>query len=63
MMRKRCKKEAFLDDPMTQAYGVGFEMLSMIDCDCPLCTGQDTAVVVDHLPGGETRLIRILLED
>lgn len=62
-MKNICRKEAFLDDPITVAYGVGYEMLNMIDCNCSLCTGQDTALVVDHLPDGETRLIRVVLDD
>ena len=34
-----CRKAAFLDDPITEAYGVGYEMLSLIECTCPQCAG------------------------
>jgi hypothetical protein len=34
---KVCKRDAFLDDPMTEASGMGSEMVDLIDCDCDDC--------------------------
>lgn len=34
-----CPKDAFLDDPITQAYGVGSEMVSLIAC--PVCDAEE----------------------
>jgi len=35
--RQACRKVAFMDDPMTQAYGVGSEMVEQVHCTCPTC--------------------------
>ena len=35
-----CKKEQFMDDPMTVAYGVGSEMVDLVRCHCPTCMGD-----------------------
>lgn len=34
---ENCKKEQFLEDPMTRHYGVGYELVDRVSCDCPLC--------------------------
>jgi hypothetical protein len=34
-----CPRDQFLDDPITQAYGVGGEMLHLIRC--PVCEARD----------------------
>lgn len=34
-----CPKQNFLDDPITQESGMGYEMLSMISC--PVCDEQE----------------------
>jgi hypothetical protein len=34
-----CPRDAFLEDPITQAYGVGSEMLHLIRC--PVCEARD----------------------
>lgn len=36
-----CRCEAFLNDPITQYYGVGWEMLHLIKCGCRACGGQE----------------------
>jgi hypothetical protein len=33
-----CPKQAFLDDPITEAYGVGSEMVGLIPC--PVCDAE-----------------------
>jgi hypothetical protein len=34
-----CPREAFLDDPITQAYGVGYEMVGLVRC--PVCEARE----------------------
>lgn len=35
---KRCRREKFLNDPITEHYGVGAEMVGLIRCSCDNCS-------------------------
>ena len=32
-----CRRESFLEDPMTTEYGVGAEMVDLVACSCREC--------------------------